>query len=68
VGLEFRAALAGDIGDGADRAFEPRGGVIERIVALRGELVVVSIEAGEQPSLVRRNFGAEPGELRVSSL
>jgi hypothetical protein len=68
VDLEFRAALARDIGDGADRALEPRSGGMERVVALLGELVAVGVEACEQPSLLRRDFGAEPGELGVAAV
>ena len=38
VRLELRAALVGDIGDRTDRAFEARGGVIERTLAMSDSL------------------------------
>src|SRR5262245_6927798 len=56
VFLEIGVALGADVRQGGDRPLELGRCVVERILAARRELVLVRVEACEQPTVSRRDF------------
>ena len=68
LALDVGAALVGEIGNRADRPIEYRYLIVERLLALAGELVAVGVEAGELPVLARDHLAAIGPELGVAGL
>lgn len=68
MAFDLDVALAHDVGDRVECPFEPHRRVVERELALAGELVIIREQTGEQTTFTRGHACTVLDELGVAAL